>query len=99
MDDHLLVAGEILVEAAALYVLELDHDRPRVRPLAELVEPDLSHDGVERVLMNVLSQPVVIDAAGSPDRLLQDLHGGIGKWRLVKARRTHACVLYLRLKF
>ena len=49
MDDHLLVAGEILVEAAALYVLELDHDRSRIRPLAELVQPDLPDDGVERV--------------------------------------------------
>src|ERR1700732_3095346 len=85
--DHLLVAGQILLEAAALHVLELPHDRTRLRPLAERIEPDLPDNGVEGAVMDVLGKLLVIDAAGRGDGLLQHLHGGVGKRRLVEAER------------
>src|SRR5579883_2786659 len=60
INDHLAVPGLVLVEARALHVLELNHDRPRHGPFAELVEPDLAHDGLEHILVNVGGELVVI---------------------------------------
>src|SRR5436190_1696959 len=45
IEDHLAMAGQILLEPVALHILELHQQHARGLPLAELVEVDLAHDG------------------------------------------------------
>src|SRR5215204_1954533 len=61
--DHLLPPGHELLHAAALHILELHHDRARGRPFAELVESDLADDRIERRLVDVLGELVVVERA------------------------------------
>src|SRR5215813_3119367 len=97
MDDHLPVAGLVLVEAGALDVLELNHDGTRGRPFAQLVEADLADDGLERARVDVVGELVVIERAGRLDGLLQHLHGRVGERRLIEAERIDAGLGRLRL--
>jgi hypothetical protein len=50
--------------------------------------------------VDVLSELVVIDAAGRGDRLFEHLHGGVGEGRLVETERVgsgagRACLVLL----
>src|SRR5437764_9789313 len=99
IDDHLLVPAQVLLDTAALHVLKLDHEYARLRPLAELVEPDLADDGVERVRMDVGRELCVIEAAGRLDGLLQYLHCRIGERWLIEAEGVDPGILRLRLEF
>jgi hypothetical protein len=58
------------------------------------ISPTIVFEGVG---VDVFGQLVVLEAAGRPDRLLQHLHRGIGKRRLVEAERVGAGVLGLCL--
>src|SRR5947207_15527311 len=97
IEDHLAMAGQILLEPVTLHVLELHEQHARVLPLAEFVEANLAHDGVESIAVDVLGQRVVIEALGRRDRLFEHLHGGIGEGRLIEAERIDAGVLGTRL--
>src|SRR5262249_40610900 len=97
VDDHLLVAGQVLIEAAALNVLKLHDNGACLCPFAKLVEPDRSDNGAKFVVVDVLRKLVVVETVGGLDRLLQHLHGGIGKRRLIKTERINAGVFRLRL--
>src|SRR5215470_5908854 len=88
IDDDLPSAGEILIQPAAVHVLELHHEEPRRRPFAAFVEADFSDDRLERVLVDVLCELVVVDAGGRRDRLFEHLHGGVGEGRLVETERV-----------
>src|SRR5262249_13603654 len=97
IEDDLLVTGHVLIEPAALNVLELHEQHACRRPFAEFVESDFADDRVERVVVDVACELVVVEAAGRLDCLLQDLHRGIGEGRLVEAERVGAGLLGPRL--
>src|SRR5262245_44038370 len=58
VDDHLLVAGQVLIEAAALNVLKLHDNGACLGPFAKLVEPDRSDNGAKFVVVDVLRKLV-----------------------------------------
>src|SRR5262245_49406459 len=95
--DHLTMAGHVLLEPITPHVLELHEQQARGLPLAELVETDLAHDGIESVAVDVLGERIVIDAFGRRDRLFEHLHGSIRERRLIKAKRIDAGVFGARL--
>src|SRR6185295_8361232 len=97
IDDHLLVASHVLLQAGALNVLELHHDHPRVGPFAEFVEADIADDRLERVLVEIVGELVVVERACRLDRLLQDLHRGVSERRLIETERVDAGVFRPRL--
>ena len=88
IDDDLPSAGEILIQPAAAHVLKLYHEEPRRCPFAAFVEADFSDDGLERVLVDVLCELVVVEAAGRGDRLFEHLHRGVGEGWLVETERV-----------
>src|ERR1700736_1088016 len=77
IDDHLLVPGLELIESRPLHVLELQHDRTSDRPFAQVVELELADDGLERRLVDVGGELVVVERAGRRDGLLQHPHRGV----------------------
>src|SRR5258706_7140058 len=85
IDDD--VAGRLLegLQAVVLDALELDLDHRRLRPLAVRREADVADDGVELVGVDVLGHLVLVEAADRADRLLVDLHAGIGVGRQIEA--------------
>src|ERR1700675_176829 len=87
IEDHLFSAGSILIETAALHVLKLDHQEPRLGPFAFLVKADFSDDGVESVVVNIGGELAVIETAGRLHRLFEHLHGGVSEWRLIETER------------
>jgi len=88
IDDDLPSAGEILIQSAAAHVLKLYHEEPRRCPFAAFVEADFSDDGLERVLVDVLCELIVVEAAGRGDRLFEHLHRGVGEGWLVETERV-----------
>src|SRR5262249_12676037 len=64
IEDDLLVTGHVLIEPAALNVLELHEQHACRRPFAEFVESDFADDRVERVVVDVACELVVVEAAG-----------------------------------
>ena len=65
IDDDLPSAGEILIQPAAVRVLELYHEEPRRCPFTAFVEFDFSDDGLEWVLVDVLCELVVVEATAA----------------------------------
>src|SRR6476646_1333679 len=97
IDDDLLVPGHILVKPVSGDVLKLHLNDTRIGPLTELVEFDLTDNGIERVGVDIGGELLIIEASSRLHGLLQDLHGCIGKRRLIEPEWVGAGVLGARL--
>src|SRR5262245_22668521 len=97
MHDHLTMATHVLLEPVTPHVLELHEQHARGLPLAQLVESDLAHDGVEGIAVDIFGERIVIEALGRRDRLFEHLHGGIGERWPITAKRIDAGVFGARL--
>ena len=100
IDDHLgLRRIAEVVDAAALDVLELGRQRALLRPFAVLVELHFADHGLERGLVHVFGELVVVEALGGGDGIAEHLQIGIGPHRHVVAERIGAGSLGARLIF
>jgi hypothetical protein len=90
IDDHFRLRIAEVVDAVALDVLELGGERPLLCPLAERSEFDLADDSLERGLVHVGRERIVVEALGRGGRLAEHLQVGISPHRHVIAERIGA---------
>src|SRR5690606_40179392 len=85
IDDALLAGLPELLDAAVVHALELHHQHAALGPVTDLVERDLTDNGIDGSFVEPLRDLRLIDRAGRLDGFGDQLASRVGERRNIEA--------------